>query len=119
MPHDPPRHHRTPDRRTELATVWCTEQETNTSPADWPTAHVGYRPAGYDLWGRRVRARYHAVTDQDLTIGTDTRIAGDALCGSYGPWADIPDGLFPPLVSCEKCRHIATRDHITIIGSDA
>jgi hypothetical protein len=80
------------------------------------TAHIEYQAAGLDLHGRRVRAAYHAITNQKLTIGYRTRYSGDALCGAPGPWADIPDGLFPPLVTCRACQHITTRLHITITG---
>jgi hypothetical protein len=81
-----------------------------------PTAHIEYQPAGLDLYGRRARAAYHAITDQKLKIGCRTRYTGDALCGAPGPWGDIPDGLFPPLVTCRACQHITTRLHITITG---
>jgi hypothetical protein len=80
------------------------------------TAHIEYQPAGLDLYGRRVRAAYHAITNQRLKIGYRTRCSGDALCGAPGPWGDIPDGLFPPLVTCRACQHITTRLHITITG---
>jgi hypothetical protein len=80
------------------------------------TAHIEYQPAGLDLHGRRVRAAYHAITNQRLKIGYRTRDSGDALCGAPGPWGDIPDGLFPPLVNCRACQHITTRLHITITG---
>jgi hypothetical protein len=81
-----------------------------------PTAHIEYQPAGPGLHGRRAREAYHAITDQKLKIGYRTRYSGDALCGAPGPWADIPDGLFPPLVTCRACQHITVRLHITITG---
>jgi hypothetical protein len=80
------------------------------------TAHIEYQPAGLDRSGRRVREAYHAVTHQAVKIGFLTRWPGDALCGAPGPWADIPDGLFPPLVTCRLCQHITAAQHITIIG---
>ena len=55
----------------------------------------------------KIRERYHAVADQDSTRGSITYHQGDALCGSLGPWADSPDGLFSPLVTCRWCRQIA------------
>ena len=82
------------------------------------TAHVGYRPAGTGPGGRKVRERYHAVADQDSTRGTITYHQGDALCGSLGPWADSPDGIFSPLVTCRWCRQIAATAGITIIEGD-
>jgi len=84
-----------------------------------PTAHVGYQPGGPDLRGRRVRERYHAIADQAVRIAGVNRRCGDALCGSAGPWVDIPDGLFPPSVSCPVCRHLAASEHVAITGSDA
>ena len=80
------------------------------------SAHIEYQPAGLNLFGRRAREAYHAVTDQAVKVGFLTRHPGDALCGSPGPWADIPDGLFPPLVSCRACRHITAGLHITVTG---
>ena len=80
------------------------------------TAHIEYQPAGLDLSGRRVREAYHAITDQKLKIGYHTRYTGDALCGAPGPWTDIPDGLFPPLVTCRACQHITALHHITVTG---
>jgi hypothetical protein len=82
------------------------------------TAHVGYQPAGLNRSGRRVRERYHAITDQPVKIGFVTRNPGDALCRAPGPWADIPPGLFPPLVTCPWCREIATNHGVTIIEGD-
>ena len=82
-----------------------------------PTAHVAYQPAGFDLAGRRVKERYHAITDQAVKVGFLTRHPGDPLCGATGPWADIPDGLFPPLVTCPNCQHITAGQHITITGT--
>jgi hypothetical protein len=84
-----------------------------------PTAHVGYRPAGSDLQGRKTRECYHAVADQDRQHGPVTCRQGDALCGRLGPWPDSPVGLFPPLVTCRWCRQIAASTGITIIGGDA
>jgi hypothetical protein len=55
------------------------------------TAHIEYQPAGLDR-------------------------PGTALCGAPGPWADVPDGLFPPLVTCRACQHITANAHITITG---
>jgi hypothetical protein len=80
------------------------------------TAHIEYQPAGLDLSGRRVREAYHAITDQAVRVGILTRWPGDALCGAPGPWADIPDGLFPPHVSCRICQHITANEHISITG---
>jgi hypothetical protein len=80
------------------------------------TAHIEYQPAGLDLSGRRVKETYHAITDQAVRIGILTRWPGDALCGAPGPWADIPDGLFPPHVSCRACLHITANEHISITG---
>ena len=68
-----------------------------------PTAHVGYQPAGLDRWGHRVKATYHAITDQAVKVGFVTRLPGTAVCGSAGPWAPVPgravpaDGLLPRL----------------------
>jgi hypothetical protein len=81
------------------------------------SAHIEYQPTGLDASGRRVREAYHAITDQAVTIGFLTRWPGDALCGASGPWADIPDGLFPPLVSCRTCQHITAAQHVTITGT--
>jgi hypothetical protein len=81
-----------------------------------PVAHIEYQPAGLDLTGRRVREAYHAITDQAVKVGFLTRHPGDALCGSPGPWADIPDGLFPPFVTCRACQRITAAQHITITG---
>jgi hypothetical protein len=80
------------------------------------TAHIEYQPAGLDLSGRRVKEAYHSITDQAVRVGILTRWPGDALCGSPGPWADIPDGLFPPHVSCRVCLHITANEHVSIIG---
>jgi hypothetical protein len=82
------------------------------------TAQVGYRPAGSGPMGRMVRECYHAVADQDSSHGSITCHQGDALCGSLGPWADSPEGLFGPLVTCRWCRQIAANAGITIIGGD-
>ncbi len=79
-------------------------------------AHIEYQPAGLDRSGRRVREAYHAVADQAVKVGFITRWPGDALCGSPGPWADIPDGLFPPLVTCRACQHITAKTHVTVTG---
>jgi hypothetical protein len=81
-----------------------------------PTAQIGYEPAGVNLYGRRVRAAYHAIADQTVTSGTVTCYAGEPLCGTAWRWADIPDGLFPPTVSCPACQRIAAAQHITITG---
>jgi hypothetical protein len=59
------------------------------------TAHIEYQPAGLDASHRRVREAYHAIADQAVRVGFVTRAPGTALCGSSGPWADIPDALFP------------------------
>jgi hypothetical protein len=80
------------------------------------TAHIEYQPAGLDMSGRRVKEAYHAITDHPVRVGILTRWPGDALCGSPGPWADIPDGLFPPHVSCRTCLHITANEHIRITG---
>ncbi len=91
-------------------------------PAKALTAHVGYRPAGVNTYGYRVKEGYHAVADQATPVGRGwtpsvlTRHAGQALCGAWGPWHAAPEGLFPPLVSCDTCREVATREHITITG---
>jgi hypothetical protein len=81
------------------------------------TAHIEYQPAGLDSSGGRAREAYHAIADQALKVGFITRQPGTALCGNPGPWADIPDGLFPPLVTCRACQHITAKTHITITGS--
>ena len=80
------------------------------------TAHIEYQAAGLDRSGRRVREAYHAVADQAVKVGFITRTPGAALCGSPGPWADIPDGLFPPLVTCRACQHITAKQHVTVTG---
>src|SRR5882757_7602490 len=80
------------------------------------TAHIEYQPAGLDASHRRVREAYHATTDQAVKVGFITRRPGTALCGNPGPWADIPDGLFPPLVTCRACQHITANEHISITG---
>jgi hypothetical protein len=80
------------------------------------TAHIEYQPAGLDLSGRRVRETYHAIADQAVKVGFITRAPGTALCGSSGPWADIPDALFPPAVTCRACQHITGKGHITVTG---
>jgi hypothetical protein len=80
------------------------------------TAHIEYQPAGLDLSGRRVKEAYHAIADQAVRVGILTRWPGDALCGAPGPWADIPDGLFPPFVNCRACLHITANEHISITG---
>lgn len=79
-----------------------------------PTAQIGYEPAGVDLYGRRVRAAYHAIADQTVTSAAGTCYAGEPLCGTAWRWADIPDGLFPPTVSCPACQRVAAAQHITI-----
>ncbi len=84
-----------------------------------PTAHVGYRPAGHDLQGRKTAECYHAVADQDRRRGLATYQKGDALCGRLGPWPQSPVGLFPPLVTCRWCRQIAASTGVTIIEGDA
>jgi hypothetical protein len=103
--------------RTTLNAKRGVRQKKRTPPRR--TAHVGYQPAGLDLSGRRVRERYHAITDQPVKIGLVTRESGDALCRAPGPWADIPPGLFPPLVTCSWCREIAASHSVTIIEGDA
>ena len=80
------------------------------------TAHIEYQPAGLDLSGRRAREAYHVITDQAVKVGFITRAPGTALCGNPGPWADIPDGLFPPLVTCRACQRITVKEHITVTG---
>src|SRR5262249_48831309 len=80
------------------------------------TAHIEYQAAGLDLSGRRAREASHAIADQAVRVGFITRWPGDALCGSPGPWGDIPDGLFPPLVTCRACQHITAKTHITVTG---
>jgi hypothetical protein len=80
------------------------------------TAHIEYQPAGLNAFHRRVREAYHAIADQAVKVGFITRRPGTALCGAAGPWADIPDGLFPPLVSCRVCQAITAREHISITG---
>jgi hypothetical protein len=80
------------------------------------TAHIEYQPAGLNAFHRRVREAYHAITDQAVKVGFITRRPGTALCGATGPWADIPDGLFPPLVTCRACLHITASEHISITG---
>ncbi len=80
------------------------------------TAHIEYQPSGLDQSGRRVREAYHAITDQVVRVGILTRWPGDALCGAPGPWADIPDGLFPPFVTCRACLHITANEHVSITG---
>jgi hypothetical protein len=80
------------------------------------TAHIEYQPAGLDLSGRRVREAYHAIADQAVKVGFITRAFGAALCGSPGPWADIPDALFPPVVTCRACQNITAKEHITVTG---
>ena len=77
---------------------------SNTSPPDPDTAH------------RRVREAYHAIADQAVKVGFTTRAPGTALCGNPGPWADIPDALFPPAVTCRACQHITAKQHITVTG---
>jgi hypothetical protein len=54
-----------------------------------------------------------------VTGGTATCYAGEALCGTAWRWEAIPDGLFPPTVSCPVCQRIAAAGHITITGPDA
>jgi hypothetical protein len=80
------------------------------------TAHIEYQLAGLDRSGRRVREAYHAIADQAVQVGFITRALGTALCGNPGPWGDIPDALFPPVVTCRACRQITTREHITVTG---
>ncbi len=80
------------------------------------TAHIEYQPAGLDATYRRVKEAYHAIADQAVRVGFITRAPGTALCGSPGPWADIPDALFPPLVTCRACQHITAKAHITVTG---
>jgi len=81
-----------------------------------PTAHVGYQSPDPATPGRRSREKYHAVADQAVTVGPVTREPGQALCGATGPWADVPVGLFPPLVSCPACRSLVVSEAITIGG---
>ena len=80
------------------------------------TAHIEYQPAGLNAFHRRVREAYRAIADQAVKVGFITRRPGTALCGAAGPWADIPDGLFPPLVTCRACRQIIASQHITVTG---
>lgn len=80
------------------------------------TAHIEYQPTRLDLSGRRVREAYHAITDHAVKVGFITRRPGTALCGAPGPWADIPDALFPPVVTCRACQHITAKGHITVTG---
>ena len=100
---------------TQTATARRAVRTRKRSPAR-PTAHIEYQPAGLDLHGRRAREAYHAITDQAVKVGFITRRPDTALCGAPGPWADIPDGLFPPLVTCRACQHVTANAHITIIG---
>ena len=83
-------------------------------PGPPPTSATS--PPGWTRWGHRVKATYHAITDQALKIGFVTRLPGTAVCGSAGPWAPVPDGLFPPTVNCRACQHITANEHITITG---
>jgi hypothetical protein len=80
------------------------------------TAHIEYQPAGLDRSYRRVREAYHAVADQAVKVGFITRAPGTALCGNPDPWADIPDALFPPVLTCRACQRITAREHITVTG---
>ena len=100
---------------TRPATTARGVREKKRTPAR-RTAHIEYQPAGLDLSGRRVREAYHAIADHAVKVGFITRAPGTALCGSSGPWADIPDALFPPVVTCRACQHITTNEHITITG---
>jgi hypothetical protein len=93
-----------------------TARTTRRKKAASPTAHVGYHPADPAARGRRPRERYHAVTDQAVTVGPVTREPGQALCGVTGPWTDTPVGLFPPLVTCPACRSLVASEGITIGG---
>ena len=80
------------------------------------TAHIEYQPAGLDATCRRVREAYHA----DRRPGRPGRVhhprARHRPVRQPGPWADIPDGLFPPLVTCRACQHITAKEHITVTG---
>ena len=79
------------------------------------TAHIGYQPA--DRQARRRRDSYHAVTDRPVTLGPLAREPGQALCGLPGPWPEVPDGLFAPLVTCPACRALASTHRITVTGT--
>jgi len=107
--------------------------------AEPPSAGIGYQPAGHDRYWHPVREAYHVVARRRITIdghpvlkdirrypsmpnskggdpawGGITSQPGEALCGNAGPWTDIPDGLFPPLISCKPCKAIADHAGITI-----
>ncbi len=88
-----------------------------TQPAPALTAHVGYQPAGRDLYGRICRETYHAIADQRVQGRGDfrdlIRAPGEALCGA-APVSGCPDGLFPAQVTCPACRAIAYREHVQI-----
>ena len=100
---------------TRPATTARGVRERKRTPAR-RTAHIEYQPPGLDASGRRAREAYPAITDQAVKVGFITRRPDTALCGAPGPWADIPDGLFPPLVTCRACQHVTANAHITIIG---
>jgi hypothetical protein len=90
------------------------------APPPASAAHVGYQPPGYDLYGRRAKASYHVVMDESVWLDSPpplcgiTRYPGEALCGYPGDWDHIPFGLFPPPVSCPRCRQLADDLAITI-----
>ena len=57
-----------------------------------PTAHIGYQPAGLDRWGHRVKATYHAITDQALKIGSIIRNPAPLCVDRPGPGHPCPMG---------------------------
>jgi hypothetical protein len=84
------------------------------------TAHVGYAIEHGPRGGRDVREVYHAIADQDVTVGGGgplcgiIRRRGEPLCGAAEAISPCPDGLFAPVVNCLTCQRIAQREHITV-----
>ena len=82
------------------------------------TATVAVEPAGHRISKRIPRDVYHLVASQRVRLGSVTCGAGEPLCGTEAALLPCPDGLFPPSVTCHICAAIATREHISISGTE-
>jgi hypothetical protein len=61
------------------------------------------------------RVVIHAAANQQMSIGMGYA-PGEALCGSLAELAECEPGLFPPLVTCQRCAAVAAAEHIEITG---
>ena len=110
--------------RTRTKTAKPITGTTGQPPPPAPAVHVGYQPAGRDLYGRRAKTSYHLVANESIFLDSPpplcgiTRYPGEALCGYPGDWEHIPYGLFPPPVSCTRCTQLAARHGITTDHDD-